>query len=383
MSLQSRIGIVIVSALVGAHSARVSAQAEFVPLGDLDGGAFFSLGVNVSPDGSAVGGLATDGSGTVAFRWTASDGMVSLGDLAGGAVYAGAYAVAGYGCGLAGGGTSSNGLEAFRWSEDAGMVPLGDLPGGGFTSLIYASSNDGSVLVGLGTDALDQRAIRWTRAGGMEPLTLFSGETYSDAFDCSADGSVITGVVGDAVGSQAYRWTEASGKVGLGDLAGGALSSAGSAISDDGDTIVGFASIDTGTVAFVWTDATGMVSAGRLQESDAAELWGVNSDGTVAVGYSGAVATIWTPQNGLRSLQTVLTTQYGLGGALAGWTLESANAVSSDGRVIVGSGTNPNGDSEAWLVRLPEPCPGDFNGDGTVNTLDVLAFLNAWTAGCP
>ena len=24
----------------------------------------------------------------------------------------------------------------------------------------------------------------------------------------------------------------------------------------------------------------------------------------------------------------------------------------------------------------------DFNGDGTVNTQDVLAFLNAWTSGC-
>lgn len=26
-------------------------------------------------------------------------------------------------------------------------------------------------------------------------------------------------------------------------------------------------------------------------------------------------------------------------------------------------------------------CPGDFNGDGVVNTLDVIAFLNAWAAG--
>ena len=25
-------------------------------------------------------------------------------------------------------------------------------------------------------------------------------------------------------------------------------------------------------------------------------------------------------------------------------------------------------------------CPGDFNGDGLVNTLDVIAFLNAWAA---
>ena len=31
----------------------------------------------------------------------------------------------------------------------------------------------------------------------------------------------------------------------------------------------------------------------------------------------------------------------------------------------------------------PPPCRADFNGDGTVNTLDVLAFLNAWNAGDP
>lgn len=33
----------------------------------------------------------------------------------------------------------------------------------------------------------------------------------------------------------------------------------------------------------------------------------------------------------------------------------------------------------AWNAQAPE---GDFNGDGNINTLDVLAFLNAWTAGC-
>jgi len=33
----------------------------------------------------------------------------------------------------------------------------------------------------------------------------------------------------------------------------------------------------------------------------------------------------------------------------------------------------------AWSSGDPR---GDFNGDGSVNTLDVLAFLNAWSAGC-
>ncbi|QKK06980.1 MAG: hypothetical protein HND58_01580 [Planctomycetota bacterium] len=34
-----------------------------------------------------------------------------------------------------------------------------------------------------------------------------------------------------------------------------------------------------------------------------------------------------------------------------------------------------------WAADEVDVCVGDFNGDGTVNTLDVLAFLNAWTAG--
>ena len=34
-----------------------------------------------------------------------------------------------------------------------------------------------------------------------------------------------------------------------------------------------------------------------------------------------------------------------------------------------------------FVVRLGEPCLGDFNGDDAVDTQDVLEFLNAWTAG--
>lgn len=37
-----------------------------------------------------------------------------------------------------------------------------------------------------------------------------------------------------------------------------------------------------------------------------------------------------------------------------------------------------------WPVAAVEPpCVADFNNDGTVNTLDMLAFLNAWAAGDP
>lgn len=34
-------------------------------------------------------------------------------------------------------------------------------------------------------------------------------------------------------------------------------------------------------------------------------------------------------------------------------------------------------------ILLYTPCTADFNDDGTVNTQDFVAFLNAWVAGCP
>ncbi len=41
-------------------------------------------------------------------------------------------------------------------------------------------------------------------------------------------------------------------------------------------------------------------------------------------------------------------------------------------------------DIRTYATPMPEePCPADFNGDTVVNTLDVLAFLNAYTGGDP
>ncbi|MFG0260025.1 MAG: GC-type dockerin domain-anchored protein [Phycisphaerales bacterium JB041] len=37
--------------------------------------------------------------------------------------------------------------------------------------------------------------------------------------------------------------------------------------------------------------------------------------------------------------------------------------------------------ADDFTFAVLDICEADFNGDGTVNTLDVLVFLNAWTAG--
>ncbi len=59
--------------------------------------------------------------------------------------------------------------------------------------------------------------------------------------------------------------------------------------------------------------------------------------------------------------------------------------VQADGTiVIVGQCYNPTQnryEAVMWTSLDTPPCQADFNGDGQVNTLDVLAFLNAWSSG--
>jgi hypothetical protein len=71
----------------------------------------------------------------------------------------------------------------------------------------------------------------------------------------------------------------------------------------------------------------------------------------------------------MRSLATVLTTEYGLD--LTGWVLDDATSISADGRTIAGIGSNPNGQTEAWIAHLepnanavPEPASFALLGIG-------------------
>jgi hypothetical protein len=51
---------------------------------------------------------------------------------------------------------------------------------------------------------------------------------------------------------------------------------------------------------------------------------------------------------------------------LTGWGLTNATAVSADGYTVVGYGSNPNGQTEAWIADLrkvqPIPTPGLLPG---------------------
>jgi probable HAF family extracellular repeat protein len=211
---------------------------------------------------------------------------------------------------------------------------------------------------------------------------LPGGEWFSSASGVSADGSVVVGSSDSASGNEAFRWTQATGMVGLGNLEWewGSFGDA-SGVSTDGSVVVGYSSNELSFEAFRWTQQTGMVGLGDLLSSvDTTSRFfsiasGVSGDGSVVVGDSQSVngqeAFIWNSTQGMRSLQQVLTNDYGLD--LTGWFLNEANAISADGLTVVGSGTNPNGQTEAWIASLDgEP----VSQPGTTPTNPLLPTPN-------
>ncbi|RMF59220.1 MAG: hypothetical protein D6743_16610, partial [Calditrichaeota bacterium] len=91
--------------------------------------------------------------------------------------------------------------------------------------------------------------------------------------------------------------------------------------------------------------------------------------------------------NGMRDLKLVLMEHYGLD--LTGWKLETATGISDDGKTIVGGGTNPNGQPEAWIARLtgtPSVIPScfDFNQNSIQGwTIDQIYNTNTGAKKTP
>jgi len=375
--------VTALAALIGIASVSTARAAFFTGLGDLAGGGFGSFAMSVSADGFVVVGYGSSASGGEAFRWTSGGGMVGLGDLAGGSFGSIAWGVSADGSVVVGTGSSASGpQEAFRWTSRGGMVGLGDLPGGQFYSEATDVSADGSVVVGRGSPApapdvnVLSEAFRWTADGGLVGLGAFPGgagfESYASGV--SSDGSVVVGGSISALSQvppEAFRWTAGGGMVGLGDLPGDSyIDSTAMGVSADGSVVVGRGTPASGDEeAFRWTSGGGMVGLGDLPGGSFYSIaWGVSADGSVVVGTgssaSGSEAFIWDATNGMRSLEDVLNS-YGVD--LTGWKLSQARGISADGITIVGYGTNPLGQNEAWVANLspvPEPATLLLLGSG-------------------
>jgi probable HAF family extracellular repeat protein len=328
--------------------------ASFTGLGSLSGGSFYSFAGGVSADGSTVVGGSQGANGVESFRWTQSSGMVGLGNFTG-ATYGEASSVSADGSTIVGYNIfGENGFDAFRWTQAEGLVNIG---GAGFNSTAYKVSADGSTIVGEALAAGTQDAVRWTSTG-ISGLGYLPGNNLSRARGVSADGLTTVGFSATSTTAEAVRWTPL-GIEGLGFLPGYDISEA-YGVSADGSTVVGY-NLDAAGYAqpFRWTQTTGMQDLGRLVGSTVGGFaTGVSADGSVVVGQTddatSSQAFLWTSNTGLKPLSQILADA---GVDVTGWTLKSANGISSDGLTIVGFGTRLNlaGDAElteAWMAKL-------------------------------
>jgi uncharacterized membrane protein len=248
------------------------------------------------------------------------------------------------------------------------MVLLGDLPGDPVDAAATAVSADGSVVVGYGSlrpvradvphgDRI-YAGFRWTEEGGMVQIDP-GGVNVSGATGVTADGRVIVGFAERNGNLAGYHWTEEGGLEwtaccpkgisGDGSRVIGAYNEFG--VSYDGSTVVGESGVGWEGVAYRRTEGGGteLLSPNGPRSRALA----TSGDGSVVVGWDfvgDLSAFIWDETHGYRSLRDVLT---GLGLDLTGWELWEATGISPDGRHIVGSGLNPSGELEAWLVHLP------------------------------
>jgi probable HAF family extracellular repeat protein len=320
----------------------VCAQISFTPASELPGGGFRGTPYAISGDGSTVVGETGSANGREAFRWSADSGMTLLGDFPGGRFYSAAYGVShdgsvivGYG-NIAPIGYGDIGNRAFRWTRNGGMIDFGVVAGRFPATGAFGVSADGSIVVGHDGNYFfpGRIAFRWTDEEGATPVGQVATWANSVAGDVSADGRVIVGEFDD----EAFRWTADNGMVLLGPR------TSAYRVSADGSTVAGRGP----NGAAIWTAADGWVDVAQ-----SGFAWGVSGDGSTAVGFGVGGAFVWTRSAGHLNLREYLLSN-GLT-ELENWTLASAQDISDDGRTIVGYGTNPLGQTEAWVATIPEP----------------------------
>jgi probable HAF family extracellular repeat protein len=334
--------------------------ATFRSLGVLPG--YVSSQANaVSSNGAVVVGTATTAAGkNQAFRWNVASGMVGLGFMPGGTSSA-ANAVSADGTvvvvvGDAPLGNAPTPSAPARWTAAAGMQPVDPLPGSYLCSA-GGISGDGMAVVGTCLQ-INNMAFRWASSTGSVALGQFGGGSnqQSSAAAISLDGTVVVGA-GHPSLTGAVKWALDGSPTVLGKLPGDSEGAA-TAVSRDGLVVVGWSTDSARSDrAFRWTQQAGMVTPGHsISGLLGSVATSVSGDGRIVVGAghtsTAEVALIWDMDHGMRLLEAALLDDYQT--EIPGWKLTRATAISDDGLTIAGHGTNPQGQTEAWIVKLPQ-----------------------------
>jgi probable HAF family extracellular repeat protein len=357
-NLTNRSGVVLAIVALVCGAAPLLAQGRFTRLGTPN-----TFPKDISADGRIV--VGTRSNFGPAFRWTEAEGVVNIG---GDGFQA---KISRDGKTIVSNAKDAQGLSsAAIWLGGTNWRTLGGIPGGQSTdgkwSTAYSVSADGSVIVGLAWFTTKfAHPFRWDAKTGMVDLGALQ-QRSARASVVSADGNVIAGWDEDPSAYNHNQWRGAMWWQGLERLLhpfgwiGEALG-----INESGSVIVGTGHPATTGHAYRFTAWDGQVedlgaierglTEAQRQQEDTSIAFGVSDDGTVVVGISGwkspTDAVIWTPETRMVKLKDYMT-----GKGITGherWLLAEAIAVTPDGKSITGTGFNPEGLAEGFVVTLP------------------------------
>lgn len=287
------------------------------------------------------------------------------------------------------------GVVAAMWTEGGGWESLSYLPNAlecPSRSDGYEISGDGNVVVGLSWDGCSGRGFRWTQATGMEELQpLANGGNRASVV--SADGSVIGGFAQGTFSRTPAVWDGTTAGVLL-DPPNGDAQGEIHGMSDDGAILLGeWLTIESTTRANKWTWNGTSWDREMIADGSALPGWSgipedISNDGTI-VGFDFLVGNrrAWIQPQGTGPLLDFKTYVEDHGGVVpAGTILEVCQAISTDGRYIIGHSFVTG----AWRVTIDYPLTADFDGDGDVDNADFATFsqcfggaANPPAATCP
>ena len=348
---------------------------RFIPLGDAPGGDFCSSASAASADGRVVVGNGVNDRGPVALRWTEQEGITEIPPAYPEKKYRStARGVSSDGNTVIGESSSTasfrgvNMSQGYIWTAEKGIHLLGSLPGGFPASAARAVSGDGTIVVGQVAVKGGPKGFTWTLAQGMNKIPSSSTVLPQDAWRITSDGIATVGVATEFTNDGpllfsngkrgrrvAFRILNTGEPEALGILPEH-FSSVAMDASRKGKYVIGGNQKKRGggSQAFIWDATQGMRGLGYLPEHDNSRATAISDDGRIVVGFSASgkenqTAFIWTRGTGIQNLQTLAETA---GIDLNGWLLKYASDISADGSTIVGSGTNPQGKWEGWIMRL-------------------------------
>jgi probable HAF family extracellular repeat protein len=234
-------------------------------------------------------------------------------------------------------------VEPFIWTAAQGMVGMGWMPD--CTNCVATSVSTNGVVVGYCNFANAAGAFKWTAQSGYTALSHFVSDNETFATSISANGQVIVGYAGNTGSDYAAKWNSANEFIQLGPLGSKARD-----VSGDGSVIVG--NIDDTAYPYVlpvlWRASTQMEYLNAVANPpqgftlDTANA--VTLDGKFIAGYCTTPlhpeAYIWSAAGGLKTLGNIDTDSYkpptGNVAASPSPIYTEAFAVAENGRAAVG-----------------------------------------------